>query len=611
MNESYQNQLETLKDQLSIAISRILELEERFKCAKDITHMGMWDWDMISQQVNVSQEIYEIMGINPDDIHLTIPYIQDFLIHPDDRELFQESVFNATTFGQVDNTSYRVLHPTKKECYIRLQSKLISIEGNRPAKVMGVLIDVTDEVKVHQQLADEKDFIETLIDNIPNPIYYKDSDFIYRYCNQSFVEFIGLPKDQIIGKTVYDVAPPEQADVYYKADADLFRNEGKQTYESTVLHADGTLHYVLFNKGIHRRANGKSIGIIGLMQDITESRRNELQLKMLYKVKDVFLNINHNLFSYKDDQSFFTAIQSELQLIFASREQSTVLRLKDDGYLTILVNKGFNNQEAEAFNLKYEDSFIYNSNDAESKVMIVNDIASRVEHGIPKVITSKNTNEVQSTMSIPLHINGKLRWIICLDSSQNNIYTDTDLAIAEYIREELPILYRVYDLYQQTLHLSKYDGLTGLFNRRTFDKICESTLDATIEDDVPILIALFDLNGLKKVNDTYGHHIGDAYIMAMTDLIHDLTTPVTTFGRIGGDEFAGMFLKDTLNNVTKKILTAQQQFSKTLIHTSLGDITGGFSFGIAEYGKDGKLKSELLKVADKRMYANKPFSIDL
>ncbi len=608
MNESYQNQLDTLQSQLSIAISRIREMEDRFQCAKDITHMGEWEWDLMTQNVHISKEIYDIVGLNPEDVHLTMAYIRDQIIHEEYRARFKDALENAITCGQLANATYRIDHPTKPECWIRIRSKLISTQNNLPAKIMGVLIDVTSEMAIQQQLTNEKDFIETLIDNIPNPIFYKDSNFIYRYCNQAFREFIGYDKEQIIGKTVYDVAPPELAEIYNQADKDLYDIKGRQAYESTVKHGDGTNHQVLFNKGIHTTSKGQAIGIVGLMQDITESRHNEKQLDMLYKIKDVFLNINHNLFSYKDNHAFFTAIQSELHKIFVSCEQSSVLELHEDGYLRVLANKDFDEEESNAFKIKLEDSFIIKESGGKNRAGIVNDIQSFVSHGGPKVIRSKNSLEVLSTLAIPLFIEGHLKWIISLASSHNYTYTTIDLTVADYIREELPILYRVYDLYQKTLCLSRYDGLTQLYNRHTFDKICETTIDAAQPMETIISIVLFDLNGLKKVNDTYGHHVGDAYILAMKDFLIAIDTPLTTFSRIGGDEFAGMFLDESMETVLERIQLAQHEFNKSPINTEQGDIFGGFSFGIAVYGVDGLRKSELMRVADQRMYSDKKSS---
>jgi PAS domain S-box-containing protein len=121
-------------------------------------------------------------------------------------------------------------------------------------------------------MEDSNEFLQFLIDAIPAPIFYKDSDLIYRGCNAAFERFIGFPRDKIVGQTVYGVAPTELADIYHKADADLLESGGEQIYEAKVRYADGVVHLVEFRDP----KSGKPLGMIGVMLDITDRRATEL-----------------------------------------------------------------------------------------------------------------------------------------------------------------------------------------------------------------------------------------------------------------------------------------------------------------------------------------------
>ena len=86
-----------------------------------------------------------------------------------------------------------------------------------------------------------------LLDSIPVPIFLKDTAGIYRECNAAFAKFIGLPKNEIIGKLSSAIAPPELADIYNQMDGMLFEHQDvPQVYESSVLHSDETKHDVIF-----------------------------------------------------------------------------------------------------------------------------------------------------------------------------------------------------------------------------------------------------------------------------------------------------------------------------------------------------------------------------
>jgi diguanylate cyclase (GGDEF)-like protein/PAS domain S-box-containing protein len=131
-------------------------------------------------------------------------------------------------------------------------------------------------------LMQQPGLLQTVINAIPAPIFYKDHAGVYLGCNEAFEKFIGLSREGIVGKTVYDVAPKDLADVYYAADEALLRSGEPRTYEASVRYADGSRHEVLFHKTVFHEADGRLGGLVGTMVDITE--RKEAEAKALYLV---------------------------------------------------------------------------------------------------------------------------------------------------------------------------------------------------------------------------------------------------------------------------------------------------------------------------------------
>jgi len=115
--------------------------------------------------------------------------------------------------------------------------------------------------------------LQELIDNIPNPIFYKNKDLIYIGCNKAFEDFIGLPAEKIIGSSVLEISPLELAVVYHDADAKLLKQKGKQVYENKVQSSDGSVHNVIFYKSVYHDVNGNPDGIVGLIVDVTDKKR--------------------------------------------------------------------------------------------------------------------------------------------------------------------------------------------------------------------------------------------------------------------------------------------------------------------------------------------------
>ncbi len=141
------------------------------------------------------------------------------------------------------------------------------------------LTDITDLGLAEQAAEDQKNFLQVLIDSIPDPIFYKDSSGINQGCNTAFEKFIGKSKQEIIRKTVFDIYPKDLAEQYRAKDSELLANPGIQSYESRVEHADGTRHDVVFNKATYKNKDGTVGGIIGILHDITERKMADEELR--------------------------------------------------------------------------------------------------------------------------------------------------------------------------------------------------------------------------------------------------------------------------------------------------------------------------------------------
>ena len=159
---------------------------------------------------------------------------------------------------------------------VEISCSTFDLPGQRV--LCGVVRDITERIRVEEAIRRQISFQQTLIDTIPSPIFYKDAEDRYLGCNSSFESYIGLCKADLIGKTVYEVAPRDLADIYREADLTLFREPGVQQYETCVQYADGNRHDVLFTKGAFTDLDGKVAGLVGVMLDITKRKRAEREL---------------------------------------------------------------------------------------------------------------------------------------------------------------------------------------------------------------------------------------------------------------------------------------------------------------------------------------------
>lgn len=135
------------------------------------------------------------------------------------------------------------------------------------------------ERSMEKALQEQLYFLQTLIDTIPNPIFYKDTRERFLGCNRAFELRLGLTRDLIVGKTSQDLFPGELADDYHFMDAALLENPGEQVHETSLRYADGAIHDVIINKGVFFNTEGVVAGLVGVTIDITERKRAEAALQ--------------------------------------------------------------------------------------------------------------------------------------------------------------------------------------------------------------------------------------------------------------------------------------------------------------------------------------------
>lgn len=154
---------------------------------------------------------------------------------------------------------------------------LFDNKGNRIGAIESIR-DITDFKKAEMTLQEQYNFLQQLIDSIPNPVFYRDTKGVYIGCNNAFEAITGLPKDKIIGHTVYELYPRDLADIYHDADGRLLGNPGVQNYESSMANADGSRRDVMFSRATYFDTEGRLAGLVGVILDITERKQMETAL---------------------------------------------------------------------------------------------------------------------------------------------------------------------------------------------------------------------------------------------------------------------------------------------------------------------------------------------
>ena len=168
-------------------------------------------------------------------------------------------------------------------------------DNNRITHAVVVTSDVTrykEEIRERKQteksLQENLNFVNTLMDTIPHPIFYNNKSLHFEGCNAAFEFVMGIESEEIAGKSVFDIFPAPAAQEIYQKDRELFENPGIQVYEKAISCADGAIREFIIYKATFLDTANEIRGLVGMMLDISETK----QAEALQKAKDLAESAN-------------------------------------------------------------------------------------------------------------------------------------------------------------------------------------------------------------------------------------------------------------------------------------------------------------------------------
>ena len=157
------------------------------------------------------------------------------------------------------------------------------------------------------------------------------------------------------------------------------------------------------------------------------------------------------------------------------------------------------------------------------------------EHKGDSKQTINDISQFSSKIIIPITYGKQVLGGLCLYNLSHNHYKEEHLI--KLVSEELVLLLRLRSLYIETKILAITDGLTKLFNRRYFQDVYEREFNRSKRYKTPLSVVMIDIDFFKKLNDTYGHQLGDIVLVQVASIIKQNYRKTDCVARFGGEEF--------------------------------------------------------------------------
>lgn len=257
----------------------------RLKEAQEVGGVGSWEYDMITGNLIWSEQTYRIYGEERDTFNVTFDNV--IAHYPDgDREEVL-AAFNKTVTERSElRIEHRILTGTGETRNVHEIGRLIISEDGTPMRIVGSVVDITERTKAEEKLLTQAGLISSLLDNIPDIIFFKDKEGIYLGCNPHFAEFVGKRREDIIGKSDYDLFNKETADFFRYHDREILKLLKVRQNDEWITYPDGRRILIDTLKAPYYDQNGGLIGILGISRDITERYHAEQEISKFKIMSD-------------------------------------------------------------------------------------------------------------------------------------------------------------------------------------------------------------------------------------------------------------------------------------------------------------------------------------
>lgn len=248
------------------------ESEASLKRAQTVAHMGDWSWDIPTNKVQASDELYRIFGLDPETFTADLTYIIENSIHPDDKAYLMQAIEGTLNSQKPGTLECRVVWPDRSEHEVWAESgEVIRDAQGNIVGLSGIVQDISAYKAAQKALIESEARNRLLVEQASDPIFVADSQGHYIDVNAAGCVLLGYSREEILQLGMRDV-------IKVTPDAPLRLNELQNgnilRTERELLRKDGTL--VFAELSVKQFADGRFQGIA---RDITERKRAEKALQ--------------------------------------------------------------------------------------------------------------------------------------------------------------------------------------------------------------------------------------------------------------------------------------------------------------------------------------------
>lgn len=529
------------------------ESEQRLALAALHNGVGIWDWNLQTQEMIWDDSMYALYHIHREDFSGTEEAWRAAL-HPDDLERGDKEVEAALSGEKPFDTEFRVRWPNGAIRYIKAVAKVFRDDQGNPLRMLGTNMDITERKQAENSLRLLSEITANAAEGIA---LIKTSDGTIHYANQRFEMLFGYAHGELTGRHISIINAPTGRTPQETAAEIMGLLEKHGLWSGEVLNRkkDGTTLWTSANVSTFEHSELGTL-LITYQTDITARKQIEAQLRL--------------------SSSVFTYAREGITITDAA---GTIVEV-NDAFTRIT---GYSREEALGQNSRILQSGRHNPEFYADLWQALTEKG----HWNGEIWNRRKNGDVyveMITISAVRNTAGQ---------TQNYVALFTDITpMKEY--------------QQQLEHIAHYDMLTNLPNRVLLADRLQQAMIQSQRRNQSLAVAFIDLDGFKSVNDNYGHDVGDQLLITVAQRMKAALRDADTLSRIGGDEFVAL-LVDLDQPPVGYEPVINRLLQAAAYPVLVGDIAlyVSASIGVTLYPQDEANADQLMRHADQAMYQAK------
>ncbi|SKA94692.1 PAS domain S-box-containing protein/diguanylate cyclase (GGDEF) domain-containing protein [Paucidesulfovibrio gracilis DSM 16080] len=535
------------------ALQELARSREMLVEALSISRMGGFSYSVREDSMAWTPEMHTLHGVDQRFVP-TVESMAEF-VEPLFRPHFHEAMTEARKGNPAEcDLSLRTGH--SRRVWVRAVFRA-HFSGDSVIRISGVYQDVTDRRLERQHLEQ----LSTAVEHTPVSVVITDPNLRVDYVNPKFTEVTGYSSRDISGHGLELLQPPDHDDPFHHRLLDAVSRGENWTDEILTLSKDGRKVWQRASVASIRDQAGQVRNVVVLLEDVTRRRRHVQELQSSERKTRAISEAVLDAIVVLDDASRVT---------FWNPSAERILGWSED----------------EALGTDFRVLLSWPEDEPLQEARLTDADANPSGAVMERTLTRKDGSSFPCDFTVSSFI---------LDERQYTVVTIRDITRRKQYEERLR-------------SLAATDELTGLANRRALLQRAESELDRAKRYDRDFSLLMLDLDHFKRVNDTYGHDVGDKVLQSLASTGSNALRDADLLGRLGGEEFAAVLPETSAiqaKEVAERLREAVALARVPEASAPDGTIGVTISIGVAEYRSGRDTVDEILKAADKALYQAK------